>query len=195
MKVDISVVKDLREKTGLSVIECKNALEETAGDIEQALEVLKKKGLKPDEKKLKRDTNEGAIGSYVHLNGKVGTLIEVNCETDFVARNDDFKELVKDITLQITATNPQWIDTESVPEEIKNKQIEIIKEQFKDKPEKIIEKIAEGKLQEFYKEKVLLEQPFVKDDAISIKEYINSKIAKLGENIKIKRFVRFEIGE
>lgn len=195
MKVDISLVKELREKTGLSVIECKKALEETDGNIEKAIEILKKKGLEVSEKKSKRETTEGIIGSYVHTNGKIGVLIEVNCESDFVARNSEFQELVKNLALQITATNPQWIDINSIPEEVINEQKEAIKEQFKDKPPEVLEKIIEGKLKDFYKEKVLLEQPFIRDDTITIKEYINSKIAKLGENIKIRRFARFEIGE
>jgi len=195
MKVDISLVKELREKTGLGVIECKKALEEAEGNIEKAIEILKKKGIEISQKKAERETTEGLIGAYVHTNGKIGVLVEVNCESDFVARNSEFQELVKNLTLQITATNPQWIDVNSIPEEVINEQKEIIKEQFKDKPPQILEKIIEGKLKEFYKEKVLLEQPFIKDDTITVKEYVNSKIAKLGENIKIRRFARFEIGE
>jgi len=178
MKIDISLVKELRERTGLSITECKKALEESGGNLEKSLEILKEKGIEISEKKAKRETREGLIGTYTHTNGKIGVMVEVNCESDFVAKTDDFKELVKNLTLQVTATNPSWIDKESVPKEII--------EQYGENEQK--------KLEEFFKEKVLLEQPFIKDESITIKEYINSKISKLGENIKIKRFVRFEIG-
>ncbi|HRR95887.1 MAG TPA: elongation factor Ts [Candidatus Ratteibacteria bacterium] len=195
MKADIDKIKELREKTSLSVMECKNALEKTNGDLEKALEYLKKRGFEMSEKKESRETKEGLIGSYVHINGKVGTLVEVNCESDFVSRNEEFKELVKNICLQITATSPKYIDRNSVPDEEKNKIKDIVKEEFKDKKEEIIEKIIEGKLNDFYKENVLLDQIYVKDENITVGEYIKSKIAKLGENIKVKRFSRFEIGE
>jgi elongation factor Ts len=195
MKIETSKIKELREKTGLSVIECKKALEESNGDINKAIEILKKRGLEISEKKKEREAKEGLIGSYIHTNGKIGVLIEVNCETDFVAKNSEFKELVKDLCLQIAAGNPEWIDVESIPKEITEEKINEIKEEFKDKPEDVIKKIIDGKLNEFYKEKVLLKQTFIKDENITIEEYIKSKIAKLGENIKIKRFARFEIGE
>ncbi len=195
MKIDVKKIKELREKTSLSVMECKKALEETEGDLEKALQLLKKKGIEMSEKKAGRETREGLIGAYVHINGKVGAMVEVNCETDFVSRNEEFKELVKNICLQITATNPKYLDRESVPEEEKDKIREAVKEEFKDKKEEIIERIIEGKLNDFYKENVLLDQIYIKDDNITVGDYIKSKIAKLGENIKIKRFVRFEIGE
>ena len=195
MKIDVKKIKELREKTSLSVMECKKALEETGGNLEKALQILKKKGLEMSEKKAERETREGLIGAYVHINGKVGAMVEVNCETDFVSRNEEFKELVKNICLQITATNPKYLDRESVPEEEKNKIREVVKEEFKDKKEEIIERIIEGKLKDFYKENVLLDQIYIKDEDITVDDYIKSKIAKLGENIKIKRFVRFEIGE
>ncbi len=195
MKIDVTKIKELREKTGLGVIECKKALEETNGDINKAIEILKKRGLEISEKKKDREAKEGLIGSYIHTNGKIGVLVEVNCETDFVAKNYEFKELVKDICLQIAAGNPKWIDIESIPKEVIEVKTNEIKEQFKDKPQNIVEKIIEGKLNEFYRENVLLKQPFIKDENITIEEYIKSKIAKLGENIKIKRFARFEIGE
>ncbi|MCM8806406.1 MAG: translation elongation factor Ts [Candidatus Omnitrophica bacterium] len=195
MKIDASKIKELREKTGLSVIECKNALEEANGDINKAIEILKKRGLEISEKKSSKEVKEGLIGSYVHTNGKVGVLIEVNCETDFVAKNSEFEELVKNLCLQIAAMKPTWIDVDSIPEEILKEKIEEIKSQYKDKPQNVLEKIIEGKLEDFYKEKVLLKQSFIKDEQITIEEYIKSKIAKLGENIKVKRFVRFEIGE
>ncbi|MCM8771503.1 MAG: translation elongation factor Ts [Candidatus Omnitrophica bacterium] len=195
MKIDASKIKELREKTGLSVIECKNALEEANGDINKAIEILKKRGLEISEKKSSKEVKEGLIGSYVHTNGKVGVLIEVNCETDFVAKNSEFEELVKNLCLQIAAMKPTWIDVDSIPEEILKEKIEEIKSQYKDKPQNVLEKIIEGKLEDFYKEKVLLKQSFIKDEQITIEEYIKSKIAKFGENIKVKRFVRFEIGE
>lgn len=195
MKIDVNKIKELREKTSLSVMECKKALEQTEGDTEKALELLQKRGLEISEKKSERATEEGLIGAYVHINGKVGTIVEVNCETDFVSRNEEFKELVKNICLQITATNPKYLDRESVPEEEKNRIKENVKEEFKDKKEEILQRIIEGKLNDYYKEHVLLDQIYIKDENITVGDYIKSKIAKLGENIKIKRFVRFEIGE
>ncbi|RKY30297.1 MAG: translation elongation factor Ts [Candidatus Omnitrophota bacterium] len=195
MKVPIELVKELREKTGLGVMDCKKALEEAEGNMDKAIEILKRKGVKISEKKAGRKTKEGLIGAYVHLDGKIGVLVEVNCETDFVAKTDDFKELVKNLALQIAATSPLWIDRESVPENVIEEKKKEIEEEFKDKPKDVIEKIVSGKMEEFFKEKVLLEQPFIKDENITIKDYLTSKIAKLGENIRIKRFVRFEIGE
>ncbi len=197
MKVDLSSVKQLRETTGISVIECKKALEEAGGDIEKALLLLKKRGMLVSEKKSMRETREGLIGAYVHLTGKIGVLIEVNTESDFVARTEDFKELVKNLTLQIAASNPSWIDKNSIPNEVISQQKGIIVEQFqgKNKPPAVIDKIVEGKLNDFYKEHVLLEQGYIKEETMTVKEYIDSKIAKLGENIKVKRFVRYEIGE
>lgn len=195
MKVDLSLVKELRERTGISVVECKNALEETGGDVEKALVLLKKKGMLVSQKKSSRETREGLIGAYVHLNGKIGVLIEVNTESDFVARNEEFKELVKNLTLQITAANPRWVDRESVPEDVISQEKEIISAQFKNKPPAVMEKIAEGKLKDFYRDNVLLEQVYIRDEDMSVREYIESKIAKLGENIKVKRFIKYEIGE
>jgi len=195
MKVDVELVKQIREKTSASVIECKKALEEAGGDTEKALEILKKRGLLISQKKAQRETKEGLIGAYIHTNGKVGVLIEVNTESDFVARNEEFKELVKNLTLQIAASNPKWIDKESIPPDILEQEKQVYREQFKDKPPAVIEKIVEGKMQDFYKENVLLDQVFVKDENITVKEYIDSKIAKFGENIKVRRFVKYELGE
>ncbi len=197
MKVDTSLVKQLREATSISVIECKKALEETCGDLEKAMLLLKKKGMLASQKKALRETREGLIGAYVHINGKIGVLVEVNTESDFVAKNDEFKDLVKNLTLQITACNPSWVDRESVPPEVIAQEKEISAEQFKGKgkPPAVIEKIVEGKLNDFYKENVLLEQVYIKDEGITIREYIDSVIAKLGENIRVKRFVKYEIGE
>lgn len=195
MRFDVSVVKELRDRTAASVIECKKALEESEGDIEKALIILKKRGMLISQKKAHRETKEGVIGAYVHTNNKIGVLIEVNTESDFVARNEEFKELVKNLTLQITASAPQWIDRESIPTEVLEQERDIFKDQFKDKPPAVVDKIIEGKLQDFYKQNVLMEQPFIKDEEITVREYIESKIGKLGENIKIKRFARFELGE
>ncbi len=183
MSNQIEQIKNLREKTGLGVIECKKALEESGNNIEKALELLKIKGIKIAEKKEARETKEGLIGSYIHTNGKVGVLVEVACESDFVARTEDFKELVKNLSLHITALAPLWITKESIPEDI-------IKEK-----EKIFKQQAKDKLEEFFKEKVLLSQPFIKDNSMTIEDYIKGKIAKLGENIKVVRFARFQIGE
>ncbi len=195
MKVDVELVKQIREKTSASVIDCKKALEEAKGDPEKALDILKQKGLLISQKKANRETKEGLIGAYIHTNGKVGVLIEVNTESDFVARNDEFKELVKNLTLQIAASDPKWVDKESIPQDILEQEKQIYREQFKDKPPAVIEKIVEGKMDDFYKANVLLEQPFIKDENITVKEYINSKIAKVGENIRVRRFVKYELGE
>lgn len=195
MKFDVSAVKELRDKTAASVIECKKALEESEGDIEKALILLRKRGMLISQKKAHRETREGLIGAYVHTNGKIGVLIEVNTESDFVARNEEFKELVKNLTLQITASDPKWLNREDIPEEVLTQEKNIFKDQFKGKPPAVVDKIMEGKLQDFYKQNVLMEQLFIKDETITIKEYVESKIAKLGENIKIKRFIKFELGE
>lgn len=195
MKIDVELVKEIREKTGLSVMECKKALEEANGVKEKALDILKKRGLVISEKKAIRETKEGLIGAYIHTNGKVGVLIEVNTESDFVARNEEFKELVKNLALQIAALAPKWVDRKSIPCDIIEQQKKIYMEQFSDKPAAVVEKIVEGKMDDFYKENVLMDQPYIKDESITVKEYINSKITKLGENIQVRRFVRYEIGK
>jgi len=195
MKVEVSLVKKIREKTGLPVMECKKALEEALGNTEKALEILKKKGMEIALKKGKRETSEGLIFSYVHSTGKIGVLLELNCETDFVAKNDDFKELAKNLALQITAMSPLTVDRKGLsPETIKEKE-KWWNEEFSDKPQPIRKKIREGKLNDFYREKVILEQIFIKDEKLIIHYYFRSVIAKLGENISIKRFVRYELGE
>ena len=195
MKVAVEIIKELRDKTGLSVIDCKNALEESDGNVEKAVEVLKKRGMDISAKKAGRGMNEGLIGTYVHLNGKIGVLVEVNCESDFVARTDDFKELVKDISLQIAAMNPKWLTRELVPEEMIEERKKMVSKEFKNKPANILDKITEGKLKEFFEETVLLDQKFIKDENINIQDYISSKVAKLGENIAVNKFVRFQIGK
>ncbi|MCM8822950.1 MAG: elongation factor Ts [Candidatus Omnitrophica bacterium] len=174
----VETIKKLRELTGLGVIDCKKALQEAENNIDRALEILKEKGIKIAEKKEGKTTGEGLVGSYIHSNGKIGVLVEVTCESDFVARTEDFKELVKNICLQIAAASPAYIRKEEIPDDV----IEEKKKIYKD-------------IEEFYREKVLFCQNFVKDDSLTIEQYVKSKIAKLGENIKITRFTRYQIGE
>jgi elongation factor Ts len=190
------MVKTLREKTGAGMMECKRALTESEGDFEKAVSLLRQKGLASAEKKSGRLTSEGAIGSYIHM-GKIGSMVEVNCETDFVARTDDFKELVKDIAMHITAANPLYISRDEVPLDIIEREKEIYRAQIKDKPQNIVEKIVEGKLEKFYTETCLLDQIFIKDpeQKKKIKDLISEHISRLGENIVIRRFARFQLGE
>ncbi len=197
MAVDAKLVKTLREMTGAGFLECKKALEETGGNLEEAVELLRKKGIAKAAKKAGRETKEGLIHAYIHAGGRVGVLLELNCETDFVARNELFKELANELALQIAAMRPKWVKREDVPKEIVEKEGEIAREAAiaEGKPEHIAEKIAEGKLEKFYKENVLLEQPYIKDDSKTIEELIKEYIAKIGENIQVGRFCRFEIGE
>ncbi|HHT9126221.1 MAG TPA: translation elongation factor Ts [Candidatus Brocadiia bacterium] len=195
MAVEAADVKKLREMTGAGVLECKQALEETCGDFGKATDILKKKGFAKAAKKLTRSTNEGRIGAYIHSNGKIGTLVEINCETDFVARNELVQQLLKDLCMQVAATNPISISREDIPEETLERQKEVFKQSVGNKPANIAEKIISGKMEEFFKEKCLLEQPFIKDNSQSVRDLITGKIANLGENIKVNRFVRFEIGE
>lgn len=196
MKISIAIIKELREKTNAGISDCREALEESHGDIEKAKEILKKKGLIIAAKKQGRVTKEGVIASYIHPGSKIGVLLEVNCETDFVARNDIFKHFVKDITLQIASANPLYMSKEDIPPEVIEKEKEIYKEQSKGKPEHVTNKIIEGKLQKWYSEICLLEQPFVKEpDKMTIRDLLTSKIAELGENIIIRRFTRYHLGE
>jgi len=197
MTISADLVKELRDRTGIGMMECKKALQESGGDIEKAITVLRKKGHARAQKKMDRQAKEGIIGSYIHLNGKIGVLVEVNCESDFVARNDEFNELVKNIALHIAAANPQYISSEEVPQEVLEEEKEIIREQFKDsgKPAEIVEKIVQGKLSKLYQDICLLDQPYIKDDKMSVKELLTSFIAKFGENILISRFARFELGK
>lgn len=188
-------VKTLREKTNAGIMDCKTALKQAGGDINKAIEILRKRGISLASKKSSRAAKEGAIASYIHLNGKMGVLVEVNCETDFVARNEEFKNFVKDLCMQIAASNPTYIKREDVPREVIDKETDIIKEQNKNKPDKALEKIIEGKLNSLYQEACLLEQPFIKDTKISIKDLLTSLIAKTGEYIVIKRFIRYQLGE
>lgn len=197
MEISASQVKELRDLTGISMMECKNALVEAQGDVTKAIEILRKKGIAKAEKKASRAVNEGVIISYIHPGNKLGVLLEVNCETDFVAKTDDFLAFAKDIAMHIAATNPLAVRREEINPEILAKEKEIYREQVRaqKKPENIVEKIVEGKLEKFYQENCLLEQPFVKDPQITIKDYLTNTIAKIGENINIARFVRFKLGE
>jgi elongation factor Ts len=199
-KISAATVKELREKTGAGLMECKGALVETDGDVEKAVIVLRKRGVAAAEKKAGRATAEGLIGSYIHAGGKIGVLIEVSCETDFVAKTDDFQELVKDLAMQVAAASPApagWVNREAIPQEILDKERDILKSQAENsgKPAQVIEKIVEGRINKFYSERVLLEQPFVKNPDVTVQEHITSKIAVLKENIQLRRFTRYERGE
>jgi len=193
--IDIELVKKLREKTNAPMMDCKKALLEANGDIKIAMDLLKKRGQIVALKKAGRSAKEGIIESYIHSNSKIGVLLEVNCETDFVARNEEFKRFAKDVCMQIAATSPLYVSREEVPNSIIEKEKGLMKEQLKGKPENVIEKIIEGKLEKFYSEVCLLDQPFIKDDKTTIKEYLATLIGKIGENILIRRFVRFQVGE
>ena len=197
MAISTSLIKELREKTGVGMMDCKQALVESDGDINKAVDFLRKKGIATAKKRGTRTASEGQVQSYIHAGGKIGVLLEVNCETDFTGKNDDFTNFVKDVAIQIAATNPIAIDQERVPEDIMKKEKEIYAGQAKEtgKPEKVIEKIVEGKLKKFFSESCLLNQPFVKNPDITIQDLLNEIIAKTGENIVIRRFVRFQLGE
>lgn len=196
MAITVDQIKDLREKTNAGIMDCRQALEESKGDIEKAKEILRKKGLVIAAKKVGRTAKDGVIASYIHPGSKIGVLVEVNCETDFVARTDVFKNFVKDITLQIASANPLFISQEEIPPEVIEKEKEIYKEGTKGKPEHVANKIIDGKLQKWYSEVCLLNQPFVKEpDKMTIKDLLTSKIAELGENIVIRRFTRYHLGE
>lgn len=188
-------IKQLREKMGAGIMDCKEALKQSNGDMEKAVLFLRKKGVEIKAKKSTRIVREGTIESYVHLNGKIGVLIEINCETDFVARTDDFKELTKNLAMQIAASAPLYIDKSQVPQDVVEKEKDLYESQVKNKPEKIKEKIVEGKLEKFFQEVCLLVQPFIRDTSITVDDYLTSKIAKMGENVAIRRFVRYQLGE
>jgi len=197
MKVTAQMVKELRERTGAPMMACKEVLQEAEGDLDRAVDLLRTKGLAAAKKKAGRTTAEGAVGSYIHAGGKIGVLVEVNCETDFVARTDDFQDLVKDIAMHIAASEPRYVGREEVTESDLDKEREIYRRQALDsgKPEKIVDRIVEGKLGKFYEETVLLEQPFIKNPDLSVGEMIAEKIGKIGENIQVRRFTRYLLGE
>jgi len=197
MEISAQQVKELREKTGAGMMDCKKALTEAKADIEQAIVILRKKGLASAQKKAGRTAAEGMVGHYIHMGGKIGVLVEVNCETDFAARSEDFQTLVKDIAMHVATSNPRWTRREEVTSEELQKEKEIYKDQARasGKPEHIVDKIAEGKLESFYKETCLYDQAFVKDPNISVEQLINNLIGKIGENIRVRRFVRYVTGE
>jgi elongation factor Ts len=190
-------VKDLREKTGAPMMDCRSALTEAKGDIEQAVIVLRKKGMASAAKKASRAANEGAVGTYIHAGGKIGVLVEINCESDFVARTEDFQELMKDIAMHIAATDPRYVRREDVTAEDLDREKDVYRAQAAatGKPAPVVEKIVEGKMSKFYEEVCLLDQPFIKDQTVAIKDMIATKVGKLGENITVRRFARFKVGD
>ncbi len=196
-EISAKMVKGLREQTGAGIMDCKEALAECGGDLEKAVDFLRKKGLATAKKRAGRAMSEGVVESYIHMGGKLGVMVEINCETDFVAKTDDFKEFARNIAMHIAAASPVGITPEDVPAELVEREKEIYKAQALEmgKPEKMVEKIAEGKLNKFYKESCLMDQAYVKDPNISIADYLNEVIAKTGENITIRRFARFQVGE
>ena len=197
MEISIELVKDLRQRTGAGVIDCKTALQEAKGDVDAAIEYLRRKGLATAAKKAGRIATDGLVSSYIHAGGKMGVLVEVNCETDFVAKTEDFQNFVKNIAMHIAATNPQYIRREEIPAEVLEREKRIYQSQAVDsgKPEKVIDKIAQGKMERFYSEVCLLEQTYFKDSDLTVKEVIDAMIGKVGENISIRRFARFQLGE
>ncbi|MCL0107457.1 translation elongation factor Ts [Peptococcaceae bacterium] len=195
--IPAKLVKELRERTSAGMMDCKKALAEAGGDIDKAVNLLREKGLAAAAKKAGRVAAEGVVSSYIHGDGRIGVLVEVNCETDFVAKTDEFKELVKDIAMQIAAAKPEYVRREDVPESVIEKEKEILKAQAlnEGKPERIVEKMVQGRIEKHYKEICLLDQPFIKNPDITVQQLVNEKIAKIGENIVVRRFVRFELGE
>lgn len=196
MNITAGMVKELREKTGAGMMDCKKALTDAQGNIDKAVEVLREKGLAAVAKKAGRIAAEGLVEAYIH-GGRIGVLVEVNSETDFVAKNQEFKEFVKDVAMQIAASQPQFVSKEEVPQAEIEKEKEILRKQAlnEGKPEKIVDKMVEGRIEKYYKEVCLLEQPFVKNPDVTVSQLLTEKIAKIGENISIRRFVRFEVGE
>ena len=197
MEISVELVKDLRQRTGAGVVDCKKALQEAKGNMDAAIDYLRRKGLATAAKKAGRIATDGLVSSYIHAGGKMGVLVEINCETDFVAKTEDFQSFVKNIAMHIAAANPQYIRREEVPEEVLEKERDIYRTQALDagKPQKVIDKIVEGKMERFYSEVCLLEQTYVRDSDLTIKELLEALIAKIGENITIRRFTRFQLGE
>jgi elongation factor Ts len=200
-EITASAVKSLREKTGAGMVDCKNALVEASGDENAAVEVLRKKGMATAGKKAGRVTAEGAVGSYIHMGGKVGVLVEINCESDFVARGEEFQQLVKDVAMHIAAVDPRYVSRDEVPADVLQKEREILLEQLKNdpknssKPEDVLNKIIEGKLNKYYEDNVLLDQSFVKDPSKTVGDLVTEKISSIKENISVRRFARFKMGE
>jgi len=197
MEISADVVKKLREKTGVGLMDCKEALRAANGDMEKAVDYLREKGLAKLAKRTGRAATEGSVSAYIHTGGKVGAMAEVNCETDFVAKTNEFQAFVKDVVMQITASNPSFVRREDIPAEVLEREKTIYRNQAREsgKPEKILDKIAEGKLEKFYQEVCLMEQPFIKNPDITVKGLLEELVTKLGENVVIRRFVRFQLGE
>ncbi len=197
MGISIEKIKELRELTGAGVLDAKNALEAAGGDFEEATQALRAKGLRQAEKRSDRETTEGVIEVYSHLANRVGVMVELNCETDFVAMNDEFQELAHDLALHVAAMAPKYVSREEVPEDVREEKTAEIRSdaQAEGKPADVVEKIVEGRLNKFYAENVILEQPFVKDDSVTVDDLVKNAMAKLGENITVRRFVRYELGE
>ena len=195
--ITAEMVKELREKTGAGMMDCKKALEDAGGDMDKAIELLRERGLAKAAKKASRVAAEGIVESYIHGNGRIGVLVEINCETDFVARNEEFRQFAKDIAMQIAAANPKYVSREEVPPEVIEKEKAILRQQAlnEGKPENVVDRIVEGRLETFFEEVCLLEQPWIKNPDMKIKDLLTEKIAKIGENIVIRRFARFERGE
>lgn len=200
-EISMSAVKDLREKTGAGMVDCKNALVESNGDVEQAVELLRKKGMATADKKAGRVTAEGAVGSYIHMGGKVGVMVEINCESDFVARGEEFQQLVKDVAMHIAASDPQYLRREDVPAAELDKEREILRDQLKNdtknanKPAEVLDKIIEGRVNKYYEDNVLLDQAFVKDPSKTVGELVAERIASIKENITVRRYTRYKMGE
>ncbi|MEA2014650.1 MAG: translation elongation factor Ts [Thermodesulfobacteriota bacterium] len=197
MDITVSMVKELRDKTNAGMMDCKQALSASKGDLEKSVEYLRKKGLSAATKRSSRAVKDGMVASYIHMNGKIGVMVEVNCETDFVAKTDSFRTMVKDIAMHIAATNPTYLKADDIPEDIMAREKGIYREQAlaEGKPEKIIDRIIDGKIKKFYEEVCLLDQKFVKDMDITIQTLVNNTIANTGENIVVRRFSRFQLGE
>jgi elongation factor Ts len=197
MDITAGLVKTLREKTGVGLMDCKEALKISNGDMDKAVDHLREKGLAKAQKRAGRAATEGTVAVYIHMGGKIATMVEINCETDFVAKTDQFQTFAKDVAMQVTAANPSYVKREDVPVEVREKEKNIYRIQAKEagKPEKILDKIADGKLDKFYQEVCLLEQPFIKNPDISIKDLLEDLISKMGENIVVRRFARYQLGE
>jgi len=195
--ITAAIVKELRERTGVGMMDCKNALVETEGDIDKAIELLRTKGLAQAAKKASRVASEGLVSQYIHMGGKIGVLLEVNCETDFVAKTEDFKALCHDVAMQIAAAKPEFVRREEVNQEIIETEKRILRQQAlnEGKPEKIVDKMVEGRIEKFYKENCLMEQQFIKDTDKTVQEIVNDQVMRLGENISVRRFARYEVGE
>ena len=195
MEISASLVKKLRDLTGAGMMECKAALTEAGGDIEAATTILRKRGLAQATKKAGRSTNEGLIGSYIHMGGRIGVLVEVNCESDFVARTEDFQALAREIAMHIAAASPQYVRRDEVPADVLEREKAIYRDQVKDKPPQVVEKIVEGKLNSYFEQVCLLDQPSIRDPKMTIGQLVQSAVAKMGENISIARFARLKLGE